>query len=46
MMFFSEGTHLAFASFRAGACMKLARGMRVQARENVEEGLLTFVEKG
>jgi hypothetical protein len=26
--------------------MKLARGMRVQARENVEEGLLTFVEKG
>jgi hypothetical protein len=26
--------------------MKLARGMRVHVRENVEEGLLTFVEKG
>jgi hypothetical protein len=45
-MFFPKGTHLVFASFCAGACVKMARGMRVHVRENVEIGLLTFVEEG
>ena len=46
VIFFSKGTHLIFAAFCAGACVKLARGMRVHARENMKLGLLTFVQEG
>ncbi len=46
MMFFSQGTYLVFPSFCVGACVKLAQGMRVHARENMELGLVTFVQEG
>ena len=45
-MFFSKGTHLVFASFCAGVCVRLARGMPVHARKMWHAGLLTFVEEG
>jgi hypothetical protein len=46
VLFFAKGTHLVFASFCAGVCVGLARGMLAHARENVDAGLLTFVEEG
>jgi hypothetical protein len=45
-MFFSKGAHLVFASFCAGVCVGLARGMPVPARKMWHAGLLTFVEEG
>ena len=41
VLFFAKGAHLVFASFYAGVCVRLARGMLVHARESFPVRVLT-----